>query len=562
MGMIQLRDINLEKAKRNKSPDRTWRLFQEMGLLDGSSLKDRNYSGVDGVWAGKPAYVIGTGKGLKNTLAAVGGWEFFRGKHTIGINHAIEDWDGFEWFLFLDERFIKRTTYDLGRYRGLIFAQATTGMKPSGNVKVFFCQRRGPSELLKDGLFNGNLSGLAALNLAICSGADPIYLIGNGGDGEATAESYHYKENYTAEIKEPKRLKKFQNVLKYFDHFAPWSPRIIHVSKVSDIPTFKRIDHASFAARHKLLPRVEARTARIVHLSFSDDIKVHADITRHIISECVGKHTIIDARKGIPPADMYIAEHFLSTTQAINAMTPAQKAKTINIVHTVNVLPQGTWGKTIALTEAWKRWLQKHLIKVDRVIVPGIDLAPYRDVTPDYSAQVFGRMTRWSASKVHPEWNRATLEILAAVPGSRCVMFTEKPEGGSRPFLKNERITYDHSCRIDMFKGDFLCRLSVYVHANGSFKETLSFAVIEAMATGLPIVYLDEGTGVLEEVTGCLGIRCATINAVRDSVIELLRDTEKRKALGAKCREFAFSRYDKTRMVSEFNALIEEELRR
>ena len=106
-----------------------------------------------------------------------------------------------------------------------------------------------------------------------------------------------------------------------------------------------------------------------------------------------------------------------------------------------------------------------------------------------------------------------------------------------------------------MFKGDYLKNLSVYVHANGSFKETLSFAVIEAMATGLPVVYLKEGTGVLEEVIGGAGIACNTINEVRDSVINLLTRPPELSRLGAVARSRALY-FGKQHMVADWNEVI------
>jgi len=86
---------------------------------------------------------------------------------------------------------------------------------------------------------------------------------------------------------------------------------------------------------------------------------------------------------------------------------------------------------------------------------------------------------------------------------------------------------YDQSVKIDDFKGDRLKELGVYVHVNGSFKETMSHAVIEAMATGLPVVFLKED--VIKEVAGPAGVECLDINQIRDTVIKFLLDKNLRK---------------------------------
>lgn len=568
--MIQLRDLNLDKGIRQKaSKEKTWHWLREMGLCDGNVIANRNYGGVDGVWKDQPAYVVGASPSLRETLRMVGGWEFFRGKHTIGINHTIEDFDGFEWFFFLDARFLNRTTYNMANYKGTVFAQCTTGMKPAEKVKIFYGSEN-PSGRLKDGLY-GRLSGVAALNLAIITGANPIYLFGlDPGAKPISNDNLHYKDDYNGEKSRVDIAARMTRVLRAFDVYKPYAARLRLVTDGGNwYPWMKRATVEELTGGKAAAVSVEAKEARIVHISFSDDLARHADVTRHTVAECIGQHSMYSTRSGapLPPADLYVAEHFLSTNEYVNGLPDEVKRKTIDIVHTVGCLPKGPFRKVLALTDAWKVWLEKHLVKVDRVWRPGIDLEPYKNVTPDYAGKVFGRMTRWNAEKIHPEWNQATLDILDAVPGSRCLMYVvvkDREQDGTRTFLDDNRVTYDQSCKIDQFKGDYLKKMSVYVHANGSFKETLSFAVIEAMATGLPVIYLSEGTGVIEEVVGEGGIACQTMDEVKAKVIEYLttmQDPNIAEPIGACARQSA-ERFDKNRMVSEFNAIIEEELRR
>lgn len=558
--MLQMRDIDVNKAKAERfDRKRTWEFFRDLGLIDGNFLHARNYSGVNDAWKGEPAYVIGASPSLRHTLKAVGGWEFFRGKHTIGINHMIEDWDGFEWFFFLDKRFLDITSYDLRSYAGTVFAQCTTGLKPSERVKVFYTHKGVPSQRLEDGLY-GTLSGVAALNLALISGADPIYLFGmDPGVLPISNENLHWRRGYTGEKPRAHVAEKMTRVMAQFDSFRPYSARLrLATDGGSWMPWMRRDLPAEPVAKEgPAHVHVEPRAARVVHISFSEDIARHADITRWNVLEGVGKRSFHSTRSGapLPPADVYVAEHFLSTDGYVNGLPDTVKRKTLDIVHTVGCLPKGPFRRVIALTQAWRRWLEAHQAKVDRVILPGIGLEPYKNVTPCYGAKVFGRMTRWNPEKIHPEWNRITKEVLDTVPESRCLMYVvvkDREQDGSRTFLKDPRVTYDQTCKIDMFKGDYLKNLSVYVHANGSFKETLSFAVVEAMAAGLPVVYLSEGTGVIEEVVAGCGVRCETIDQVRGVLIEMLKDEAYRKEYGAMARENA-KRFDKNRAVKEFD---------
>jgi len=302
---------------------------------------------------------------------------------------------------------------------------------------------------------------------------------------------------------------------------------------------------------------------RIIHLSFSSEINRHADVTRYNVTEGVGERSIIDVRNmdRLPNADLYVAEYFLSTRKHLDALPDDVKRKSICVVHTAGCLPEGPWGKIVALTHAWKRQLENHLVKVDRVIVPGIDLEPYKNVTPDYAGKTFGRMMRWNAQKIGPDFEAMVKAVLDGVPESRAKFWVSYPEKEDRPRIIDERVTYSGECNIADFKGDHLKELSVYVHANGTFRETLSFAVIEAMATGLPIVYLSEGTGVIEEVVGDAAVACVTMEEVLDTLIAYINMEEGRRYAGKLSRMEA-QRFDKNRMVKEFDALIEEKLRR
>jgi len=206
--------------------EKTWDFITRMGSLDGNVLEYRDYSRVNGAWSGQPCYVVGAGPSLKHTLPAVGGWEFFNGKHTIGINHVIEDYDGFEWFFFLDKRFLSITKYPIKEYKGLLFANCTSGMKMAGNTVVFHCTPRRPSTRMEDGL-HGRLSGIAAVNLALIAGADPIYLFGlDQGKFPLTEENLHYKKGYTGERMTPKTAQKMQRIMTWFDVYKPYANRL------------------------------------------------------------------------------------------------------------------------------------------------------------------------------------------------------------------------------------------------------------------------------------------------------------------------------------------------
>lgn len=530
-----LKMLNINDGLKFQEANKTWNYFIKYGHVDGNNMGERYQGNIKDVWSGEPCYIVGCGPALKEFLELVG-WDFLRGKHTIGINHIIEDFDEFEWFFFLDKRFIEKTTYDLNNFKGRIFAQSNTGMKQSENVTLFHCNHMHPQTDFDKGLFSPNFSGLAALNLAILTGANPIYLIGYGMGARATKDNYHYKPDYTGEVKTEKVFEKFKKVQQYYEQFEPWKDRIVHVTQGVDMPMFKKMDVLTFKRKNKLV--IKTMVPKVVHYSFSDKIEVHADITRALIEKGYGQHEIHNIKDPqIKAADVYIMEHFISTHQAVMEFPYKQKA--IDIVHSQSCLPVGSWGKVVALTDAWKTLLEKHLVQNVVTVKGGIDLEQYTETEPDYSKQVFGRITRWSAGKIHPEWNRIVKQILDESDRFICRIYTQMDYANQRAPLQHDRMIYDKSAQIHHFKGQYLKNLSIYVHANGSFKDTMSHAVIEAMATGLPIVYLTEKTGVIEEVTGSAGIRCETIDQVKDKILMLLKDEQARREYGRKSKEQA-----------------------
>jgi glycosyltransferase involved in cell wall biosynthesis len=566
---IRINDLKNEGRIKmnNKHIDRVWDNWIEQGAIrNNTHLIERDYRGIKNAWNNEPCFIVACGPALKEFISEMG-FDFLNGRHTIGINHIIEDYDLFEWFLFLDQRFLVKTTYDMQKFKGKIFAQNKCNLYHGGNVVLFKVNSKRPSENIEDGLFNGNLSGITALNLALISGANPIYMLGYGEGSGSNFNSYHYKDNYTGETKDKKTYDKFQTVKLQYQPFAKYANKIIHVTNGNDIPWFKKMRINQFKNKFNYVPSeknnnslsIIPRLPNIVHLSFSNNTNDHADITRAILNNGYGNHSIINVnQENIPNADFYIYEHFLSTK--IKEKEFQYKSKAIDIVHTVNCIPTGEWKKIICLTDCWKKHLTSHNVDANKMIVVngGINIDEYKNILPDYSKKIFGRITRYSPGKIHPEWNMIVKEILDKYDDSKCLLYTHLDNVGDRQPLKHERMIYNKTIEISDFKGGALKQLSIYVHANGSFKETMSHAVIEAMATGLPIIYLNEPA--VKEIVGGCGIECQNIQEVKAAIIQLLNSQEDREKYGALAKKRSLL-YNVNNFVAKINDIVKENLK-
>jgi len=544
----RLKDERQEKSKKMK--DDTFQTLMSVGGVLGQPLQLGDYSKVKNKWFGEPAYVVGGGPTLA-TFVEKFGWDYFRGKHTIGINHIIEDFDGFEWFFFLDKRFLEKTTYDMSKYKGLIIAQHTTGLTPNEKTVVYRCRTDYPADRIEDGLYSSNLSGLAALNLAIIAGANPIYMVGHG-MGESSPDAYHHKPGYTGEVKNYEKFKKFQRVGIYFNNFSEWKHKIFSISNFDEYPTIKNIPVDEF--KEQVSIKVEPRLPRILHLSFCGDLARHAETTIQQVSCGHGIHKIMPfGRESEWDADAYVLNHFLSTDRLVNNF--AQKNKAAAIVHTRNCTPVGDFKKVVAMSDVYAKILEENGCLSEKIVTIPSCISPEKYlIDPDYDKKVFGRITRWSTGKIPDWWNDTVKEILNAVPQSSCLMYVQKV-GSGRDLLSDPRMVYDETVYIFENKNLYLSRMSVYCHANGFFKEISPHAILEAMASGLPVIYLHEDS--IAEMVGDAGIDCLDKDSLQKAVIEMLCDKEKRVEYGRKSRE-RVKLYSKKIMLEKYDRLIKE----
>jgi len=150
---------------------------------------------TDGEWAGEPCFIIGGGASLK-------GFDFerLRGKgRIIAINRAYEHVPFADIHFFMDNRYYKRVQAEAAwqTFPGRKVYLNVSGYPVSGDViSIPTVGRTGLSKSVSAGLYHGNNSGVGAIGLAYCLGANPIYLLGfdcNKQDGAS-----HFHDGYGA----------------------------------------------------------------------------------------------------------------------------------------------------------------------------------------------------------------------------------------------------------------------------------------------------------------------------------------------------------------------------
>jgi len=137
----------------------------------------------DGAWANERCFIIGGGPSLE-------GFDFSRldgAGRIIAINRAFEYAPFADVVFFMDQRFYKmvhdgafgpeaKKKWD--EFRGYRVFLNIMGRRYDDVYSVRSLGRVGLSNSLAKGIYHGNNSGVGAVGLAVCLGANPIYLLG------------------------------------------------------------------------------------------------------------------------------------------------------------------------------------------------------------------------------------------------------------------------------------------------------------------------------------------------------------------------------------------------
>ncbi len=159
---------------------------------------------------------------------------------------------------------------------------------------------------------------------------------------------------------------------------------------------------------------------------------------------------------------------------------------------------------------------------------------------PAFRIQIIGKGLR----KSHPRWEGKTDLRIKSLAEELGLM-------GRVEFLEPVERIENHIKKMDIF-------------VMPSVSEGMSNAVLEAMATGLPVLATDSGGNrevVVNDRTGYL-FPSGDDGRLAELMLDLLRNREKRFEMGKAGRERVLERFTAKRMVGEMERLYEEELLR
>lgn len=205
------------------------------------------------------------------------------------------------------------------------------------------------------------------------------------------------------------------------------------------------------------------------------------------------------------------------------------------------------------------------------VVYNGIELDRFAHVSVDSAAkraslglppqaQVIGIVARLNQVKNHPMLLRAFKRIMAQQPDAYLLIIGDGPEEAKLKALAESLQVTDRAWflgpRSDV--AELLQILDVY--ALSSFSEGTSVSILEAMASGLPVVTTRVGGNpeVVREPETAFLVESDNDEQMAAKLLELLRDPALRGKMGQAGKARAYAEFAQEKMVSAYTAMYQK----
>jgi len=217
----------------------------------------------------------------------------------------------------------------------------------------------------------------------------------------------------------------------------------------------------------------------------------------------------------------------------------------------------------VAVSDEVKQRLLKAGVRAEKIdmVRNGIDLRPFDRAVPSLRkdlpaghTHIIGLIGRLAWEKGVDVFLRAAARVLGEFPSARFVVVGEGPDKDKLEQLVDElkiRGSVSMLGRRDDMPSVYA---SLDVMVSSSRQEGMPMAVLEGMASGVPLVASAVGevpTVVLDGRTGVL-VPPEDVNSLAAGILRLLRDPATRKRLGAAARQRVEEEYSAKRMTADY----------
>lgn len=222
------------------------------------------------------------------------------------------------------------------------------------------------------------------------------------------------------------------------------------------------------------------------------------------------------------------------------------------------------FARVVAVSDEVRQRLLRAGVSEEKIrqIRNGIDLRPFAGAVAMTSTGglTVGWVGRLSREKGADVFLRAAARVVMEVPEARFVVVGDGPDREALEALIGELHIRENVSMLGRRDDIPSVLASVDVMVSSSRQEGLPMAILEGMASGLPLIATAVGdvpTVVRDERTGVL-VPAEDVGALSGAMVGLLRDPERRKRLGTAARRLIEDEFSAERMTAEYVRVYEE----
>jgi glycosyltransferase involved in cell wall biosynthesis len=220
------------------------------------------------------------------------------------------------------------------------------------------------------------------------------------------------------------------------------------------------------------------------------------------------------------------------------------------------------YARIVAVSDEVKQRLLRAgvLGKKIRLVRNGIDLRPFENAVPALregltsDRTLIGLIGRLAWEKGIDIFLRAAARVLVEFPDAKFVVVGEGPDKDKLEQLVDELNIRESVSMLGRRDDMPSVYASLDVMVSSSRQEGLPMAILEGMASRLPLVATAVGevpTVVLDGCTGVL-VPAEDVDSLAAGIVGLLRDPERRTRLGAAARQRIEEEYSAERMTADY----------
>jgi len=227
------------------------------------------------------------------------------------------------------------------------------------------------------------------------------------------------------------------------------------------------------------------------------------------------------------------------------------------------------YAQIVAVSEDVRQRLLKSGVNANKVsmIRNGIDLRPFdrasavvRHELGWNTYQIVGLVGRLSVEKGVDIFLHTAARVLAHCPDTKFVVAGDGPDRAELDTLIDKLGIRDHVRMLGRCDDMPTFYASLDVMVSASRREGLPIAILEGMASRLPLVATEVGEIPTVLQDGCTGVLvpAAEPEILAAAIIELLSDPAKRERLGSAARQLVEDEFSAERMTADYLRVYEE----